>query len=187
MKQLRIILFTFSLFACTENNKSSQVLPPDLKVVNFDTLLRKTDDGWFYKGSLFSGYMIEIEKDGRIVYELPIIDGKENGLAKGWYNTGEKLVERNFVNGKKQGTFEQWWPNGNRRYLFQYKNNQYEGVQFIFFPNGKKQQEGNYLAGEEEGLQRIWNEKGELISNYTIKNKKLYGIISVKSCMPVTH
>jgi hypothetical protein len=36
-------------------------------------------------------------------------------------------------------------------------------------------------------LQRIWDEKGVLISNYTIKNKKLYGIISVRSCMPVNH
>ena len=61
------------------------------------------------------------------------------------------------------------------------------GRQLVFYPNGQKHQESNYLAGNEEGIQRVWNEKGELISNYTIKDKKLYGIISVKSCLPDGH
>ncbi len=187
MKHLIFTLFLFSFFSCSENTKNKQATPPDLKVVNYDTLLRKTDKGWLYKGLPFSGYLIEQEKDKRIVYQLPIIEGKENGIAKGWYNTGEKLIERTFIEGKKEGIFEQWWPNGNYRYLFNYKNDQYEGKQIVFFPNGKIQQESYYLAGKEEGLQRIWNEEGVLISNYTIKNKKLYGVISVKSCMPVGH
>ena len=61
---------------------------------------------------MFSGYVVQIEKDGRIVYSLPVIEGKENGIAKGIYNTGEKLMERNFINGKREGGFKQWWPNG---------------------------------------------------------------------------
>ena len=156
-------------------------------MVQFDSLLKKTNEGWLYKGKPFSGYMIQTEKDGKLVYELPIIEGKENGLAKGIYNTGEKLMERNFANGKREGIFKQWWPNGNYRYLFTFKNDEYDGIQYVFFPDGKKRQVSNYILGELDGLQSIWDENEQLISNYTYKNKKLYGIITAKNCMPNAH
>jgi antitoxin component YwqK of YwqJK toxin-antitoxin module len=156
-------------------------------VVNYHHDLKKTDTGWVYQGKFFSGYMVEKETNGRIVYTLPIIKGKENGLATGIYNTGEKLLERNFVQGKKEGDFIQWWPNGHYRYLYHYRNNVYHGLQRVYFPDGKMRQESNYVNGEEEGLQRVWNQQGELVSNYTIKDKKLYGVIKVKSCIANAH
>jgi antitoxin component YwqK of YwqJK toxin-antitoxin module len=174
-------------FSCHAGKEKSVQVPPQLRVFNYDTLLKKTADGWLYKGKLFSGYMVQAEKDGRIVYELPITGGKENGTAKGIYNTGEKLMERIFIDGKREGISTQWWPNGHIRYLFTYKNDVYEGVQYVFFPDGKKQQVSNYRLGELEGLQSIWNKEGQLISNYTYRDKKLYGIIIAKNCMPNGH
>ena len=63
----------------------------------------------------------------------------------------------------------------------------YDGKQYVFFADGKKRQIGNYCNGEMDGLQSIWDEEGQLISNYTYRNKKLYGIIKVKNCMPNGH
>ncbi|WP_301921076.1 toxin-antitoxin system YwqK family antitoxin [Ferruginibacter sp.] len=162
-------------------------LPPNIKIFNYDTLLKQSAEGWVYKGKPFNGYMVQEEINHRIVYELPIINGWENGLAKGCYYDGVKLLERFYTNGKKEGSFKQWWRNGNYRYLFHYKNDKYEGSQLVFFPDGSKRQESTYQNGDEEGIQRIWNEQGILISNYTIKNKRQYGIIKVKSCIPATH
>lgn len=173
-----VILFLF-FGSCQENKKR-------ISISNFDSNLRKTDKGWIYKNKAFTGFMIE-EENHRVVYCLPIADGKEEGLAKGWYNSGEKLSERVFINGKIEGIFKQWWPNGRLRYWLKYKNNIFDGKQIIYYPNGKVREESNYQSGEKEGIQRVWDEKGSLISNYTIKNKKLYGIISVKSCIPVGH
>lgn len=187
MKQLMLITVILILSACNTNNKNKLKVPPELRVTNFDLSLKKTADGWFYKKQSFSGYMVQVEKNGRTVYELPIVDGKENGMANGSYNTGEKLMERNFADGKREGIFKQWWPNGNYRYLFNYKNDVYDGRQYVFFIGGKKQQESNYVLGELEGLQRIWNQDGQLISNYMYKDKKLYGIITAKNCMPNAH
>ncbi|MBO0952356.1 hypothetical protein J2I46_27485 [Fibrella sp. HMF5405] len=175
------------VFGCLQVNSDRPGTPPNVEVVNYDTLLRKTDDGWLYEGQLFSGYMVEKERDGRIVYRLPILDGRENGVATGWYNTGEKLLVRLFIDGKKEGQFRQWWPNGKLRYAFQYKDDEYDGLQRVYFPTGKKREESTYLAGEQEGPQRVWNESGQLVSNYTIRYKRTYGIVSVKSCMPVSH
>ena len=163
-----------------------QILP-ELYVQNYDTALQKTAVGWIYRGQLFNGYLIESGIDGRILYKLPVINGKEEGEATGWYNTGEKLLARHFRNGNKEGRFEQWWPNGKYRYLFNYTNDQLNGQQLVYYPNGQKRLESNYLHGKEEGIQRSWNQQGSLISNYTIKNNKLYGVIRVKSCMPSGH
>jgi antitoxin component YwqK of YwqJK toxin-antitoxin module len=176
-----------SLFSCKREDDRRLQNPPNVLVKNFDSFLKKENGSWVYQGKIFSGFMIQVEKDNRLVYHLPIIDGKENGLAKGWYNTGEKLMERIFVDGKKEGEFKQWWPNGNLRYLYQYKNDQLDGTQVVYFPNGKKRQVSHYAAGKEEGLQSVWNEEDILISNYTIKNEKLYGVITVKSCISTGH
>ena len=160
--------------------------PPPFEVKNIDTLLSKTDRGWAYKKQLFNGYMIQVENNGMIVYRLPIINGKEQGMAIGFYNSGEKLLERKFNKGEKQGVFKQWWPNGNLRYLFNYNHDKYNGKQIVFFHFGKVQEEKNYLNGIENGVQRIWDSTGILISNYTVKNKKTYGAISAADCMPVS-
>ena len=179
-KRPLIYLFLFLFFgSCQENKKR-------INILNFDPNLKKTDKGWIYKNKAFTGFMIEEEND-RVVCRLPIADGKEEGLAKGWYNSGEKLSEKIFINGKIEGIFKQWWPNGRLRYWLKYKYNVFDKKQIVYFPNGKVREESNYQSGEKEGIQRVWDEKGSLISNYTIKNKKLYGIISVKSCIPVDH
>jgi antitoxin component YwqK of YwqJK toxin-antitoxin module len=182
MNKLGIFVSMLALYSC--GSADNPRTPPDIQVVNYDPLLQKTENGWRYKRQPFSGYMVEIETDGRVVYRLPILNGKEWGLARGWYNTGEKLLERRFVAGKKEGSFRQWWPNGRYRYVFQYKNDQYNGVQFVFFPNGKKREESHYRNGEKEGSQRVWDEAGQVVSNYTIRNQRVYGVVSIESCIP---
>jgi len=171
-------------FAILHNACNAIEKPPSFFVKNTDSLLSKTDHGWFYRERLFSGYMIEVENNGQVVYSLPIVQGKEHGRAVGYYNSGAKLLERPFVHGKREGVFKQWWPNGRMRYLFTYKRDKYEGRQTVYFHFGQVQEEKNYVEGLEEGVQRIWDSNGKLISNYTVKNKIVYGAISAKDCMP---
>lgn len=179
-----IFAFLLLCFACCQN-KQKEI--PNFEVSNTNAALIKTDENWFYEGNLFSGYMVEKESDGQLVYKLPILEGKQQGIAIGWYNSGEKLLERIYINGKCEGIFKQWWPNGQLRYLFNYENDVFQGKQIVYFPNGNTREESNYQSGEKEGIQRVWNGKGLLISNYTLKNKKLYGVITVKSCIPTGH
>ena len=188
VKRLMIAGLLLFVFACNSNKKQIAIFPPSYNVLNFDTALKRNDNGYYYHGKPFSGYMIQQEKAGRVVYKLPIINGLENGLALAWYNTGEKLLEQYYVDGKIEGVFKQWWPNGNYRYLFNYKNGQFNGTQTVFFPDCKIRQRSNYQMGTEEGLQQTWDSTWQLVSNYTLKNNKLYGVISVQSCIPTaTH
>lgn len=170
------------IFSCDSSNKKSI---PILYVQNFDTALKKINGQWNYKNELLNGYIIEKSSDGKnILYQAPVIDGLEEGWAWGRYNSLEKLMMRYYSIGKVEGSFTQWWPNGNKRYSFNYKHDQMDGRQLVYYPKGQLHQESNYAEGNEEGIQRVWDENGKLISNYTIKNKKLYGVISVKSCLP---
>lgn len=158
-----------------------------LNVQNYDSELVQQEGTWYYHQKLFNGYRVESARDGKILYQLPIVDGKASGEALGWYNTGEKMMCRHFKDGLPEGIFEQWWPNGNYRYRFYYSKGKMNGQQLVFYPTGEKRQESNFLNGIVEGVQRNWDENGDLVSNYTIKNKKLYGIISIRSCIPVDH
>ena len=75
-KPLTSLFFAFLILACHERKAKNSVL-------NVDTNLKKTDRGWLYKGQPFSGYMLEKEEN-RVVYQFPISEGLEKGLAKGW-------------------------------------------------------------------------------------------------------
>ena len=162
-------------------------IPPNFLVQNYDPLLKKTDNGWLYKGRPFNGYMVESGIDGRVLYKLPIINGREEGIAEGWFDTGEKLMVRHFTNGLQQGRFIQWWPNGNQRYMFNYVAGKMHGQQWVFYPNGQKRQENNFTDGQLDGMQRAWTADGKLTSNYAVKRNHLYGVVGTKSCLPVGH
>ena len=186
MKHLALMVLASLLLTSFGGHERKHAASLAMSVVNYDTSLLKINGVWLHHQEPFSGYRIELENN-QLVYRLPIINGKENGIAQGWYNDGKILMERNYVDGKKDGLFNQWWPNGNVRYLFHYKEDQLEGTQLIFFPDGSKREESNYELGRKEGRQQTWNEEGFLISNYVIKNNKLYGVIASKSCLPVFH
>ena len=162
-------------------------LPPQILIDHPNPLLIQKDFIWYYRGKLFSGYMVERERNGKIVYQLPILNGREEGIAWAWYSTGEKLLKRIYIQGKKSGVFEQWWPNGHYRYVFHYREDKMDGAESVFYPNGHLRQLSHFKEGKEEGLQSAWNTHGDLISNYTIRKGRLYGIIGVKSCIPTGH
>ena len=161
--------------------------PPNLLVQNYDTLLKKTDNGWLYRGLPFNGYMVESGRDGAILYKLPIINGLEEGEAFGYYNTGEKLLVRHYKKGLQEGLFTQWWPNGRVRYACLYKADKLNGLQLAYYPTGQIKQESHFIEGEEAGRQKAWTAGGVLITNYTVKNNKKYGIVNTQSCLPVYH
>jgi antitoxin component YwqK of YwqJK toxin-antitoxin module len=182
---IRFAIAACLLFCCNACNLFNQKKIPVIRVQNFDSALKKINGFWFYKNKLLNGQIEEKSLDGKsVLYYVPVIDGLEEGQASGKYNTGEKLMTRSYAKGKVEGEFVQWWPNGNARYRLNYKDDKLDGKQLVFYPNGDRHEENNYAEGNVEGIQRVWNEDGQLISNYTIRNKKLYGVISVKSCLP---
>jgi antitoxin component YwqK of YwqJK toxin-antitoxin module len=180
MKKVLCLLFLFCLGCSLPDNGR---LHPNVSISRNDPALYRHQGQWRYKGNIFSGYIIQ-EQNHLIVSKAPIVNGLTNGQAVSFYENGHPMLEQSFTNDKLDGPYKQWWRNGQLRYLFFYKDDQYVGTQKVFFENGKLREEANYTAGKLDGLQRVWDGNGQLVSNYTIRNNKIYGIISIESCLP---
>jgi len=179
------LLCVLFYWGCSLSGNDGLPTPPDRQVNQDDPHLYQLQGLWRYNGKVFSGYIIQEQPNNHIlISKTPIIEGLTTGKVLGFFENGHKLLEQSLVRDRQEGAYIQWWRNGQCRYQFFYKDDQYDGKQKAFFENGRLREEANYSAGKLDGLQRVWDEKGQLISNYTIRNNKVYGIISVESCIP---
>jgi antitoxin component YwqK of YwqJK toxin-antitoxin module len=176
--------FARAITSCTSLSEQTTRLPPDVFTEKTDTSLRNENGIWMLSGQKYNGYIVE--KDSNIlVAKLPIIDGKENGLALGWYKNGKKRYELNFLHGNRDGTHKGWHPNDTLSFSYFFHEDKYEGEQNTYFPSGHRFQCLNYVNGYEDGKQKSWNDSLRVINNFTVKNGKLYGVIGRYDCMSV--
>ncbi|MFC6225899.1 toxin-antitoxin system YwqK family antitoxin [Hymenobacter artigasi] len=164
--------------------ESTKVITPARVIAVTDTALHNRNGTWFYKNRKATAVIVE-QKGPVVTARLPVIDGKENGLATGWYPTSEKRFERRYQNGNREGRHQTWYKNGRLAGENVFRDDKYEGPQVSYFESGHRWQRLNYVKGYEEGKQKTWNDNGLVINNFTIKNGKLYGVIGRYDCMSV--
>ncbi len=158
--------------------------PPAVFIDKDNKAIKNINGVWFHHTTKFSGYLIEFD-GSQLISKIPILNGLENGTAIGWFVDGKKRVERSFRNGNRHGYHTGWYENGTLAFEYFFKDDKFEGEQKTYFNNGNKWQSLMYLHGYEEGKQKSWNEEGRLINNFTVKNRKLYGVIGRYDCMSV--
>jgi antitoxin component YwqK of YwqJK toxin-antitoxin module len=182
-----LLLFVVAVLSNCGQSSTSVVVNNTAKnkfVINSDPFLKRVNGVWFYKNEKLNATIIEIKNDDTIA-NIPVLDGKENGLAKGWFDGGEKRYEKFFEKGQKNGIHKLWYKNGQLAGLNFYKNDKLDSTQLSFFESGNLWQELHYVNGQEEGKQKTWNDSGRIINNFTVKNGKLYGVIGRYDCMSV--
>lgn len=194
MFNFRFILVVMGLSACAQVDTpatagqavftSNVLTPPAIVVDRADTALHNNNGTWLYQGKVFSGFLLEKEK-GKVLVKTPIIKGKAHGWEKGWYSSGKRSFEKFFLQGDREGAHRGWWENDSLRFENHFVHDKFEGRQASFYPNGKKWDERYYLHGYEEGTQRAWNMEGILVTNFTVKNGKVYGVIGRFDCMSI--
>ncbi|EOR95881.1 putative exported 24-amino acid repeat protein [Arcticibacter svalbardensis MN12-7] len=181
-------LILLSLTACDQKKQSkgqsAVKVAPKVYILVTDTALHNQNGTWMYKGKKANGYIIEQNAEV-ITGKLPVVDGKENGIAYGWFETGEKRYERNFKNGNRDGVHKIWYKNGKLAALNFFIDDKFEGEQKGYFKSGNLWQSLQYANGYEEGKQKTWNDSGRVVNNFTVKNGKLYGVIGRYDCMSV--
>ncbi len=187
MKAIAPIFFLFFI-SCNQKQSDQRELtekvPPEIFISSTDTALHNNNGTWFYKNQKANGYILE-KKGNALITKLPVMNGKENGIAYGWFETGEKRYERSFKNGDREGTHKIWYKNGQLAGLNFFKTDKLEGEQKMYFESGNLWQSLYYVNGYEEGKQKTWNDSSRLINNFTVKNGKLYGVIGRYDCMSV--
>ncbi|MBA4197551.1 MAG: hypothetical protein C0459_08345 [Chitinophaga sp.] len=182
MNRKIIIVLTLSclLISCFNNT------PPDVLVMSNDATLKNVNTYWMYNDKKFNGYIIEKDKD-KIVSKLPVINGKENGIALGWYASGKKKFQRVYTDGNRQGLHIGWYENDSVSFIYHFKDDKLDGEQTTYYNNGQLWQQLHYVNGYEEGKQKAWSKDGRVVNNFTVKNGKLYGVIGRFDCMQVAN
>jgi antitoxin component YwqK of YwqJK toxin-antitoxin module len=156
--------------------------PPLFFVSKEDQLLKNNAGYWMYNKDTLSGFITENYK-GFVLSKIPIIKGKEEGWATGWYSGGKKKFKAFYRNGNREYIQKGWFENGAIAYELNFREDLFEGVQRYYYSNGCLKQESCYRNGNEEGVQKVWNSEGRLTYNYTIKNGKLYGVVGRFDCV----
>jgi antitoxin component YwqK of YwqJK toxin-antitoxin module len=188
--RINALIIFIIVASCGQKTKGKYKMEPTVKVAPTfhilanDTALHNNNGTWLYKNQMLYGYIVE-KKKNFVTAKLPILNGKENGVAYGWFKNGNLRYERNFKNGNREGLQKIWYESGQLAGLSFFKDDKLEGEQTSYFESGHIWQSLHYKNGYEEGQQKTWNDSGRVINNFTVRNGKLYGIIGRYDCMSV--
>jgi antitoxin component YwqK of YwqJK toxin-antitoxin module len=178
-----LFLLNLTVISCSLKNEPEEILIPEKRVLAKSMELEQRGALLFYGDSLFSGYVMEKHGNGNLKSQLPYWKGKKQGIFLGWYETGQLHFKRYYADGKKTGEHQAWWWNGKQKFSYYFKKGKYEGTQIEYFSSGDTLSVRNFKNGQEEGSQKIWSIRGELTTNYVIKNNKRYGFAGKRDCV----
>lgn len=112
-----------------------------------DGVLYLKDGDDVFSGSFVENYGPEFRK-----LEIAIVDGRADGISRGWYENGQIEVEEFFVNGVSNGLRSRW------------------------YENGSKKSEAPIEDGVISGLFRQWHENGNLAAVVAMQDGKNHGL-----------
>ena len=180
------LLWGLLFSACSDSSSSSpgsepvgskEIVIPDVRILSTDSLLHRKNGVLFLGDTAFSGMLVEVYDGGATKSRTPYFNGREQGVAWGWYPDGTKMFEREYNAGKREGMHYGWWENGTLKFKYQFRNDLNEGEAQDWFPDGRL-----YKDGRESGHQQMWNEDGSVQANYVVVKGRRYGSIGSKPC-----
>lgn len=160
---------------------------PQLKIYHEDDINLFTKGGiTTLNDSIFSGVVIGFHPESKDTASIrSFVNGKEDGVWKQFYESGNLKESRFFAAGKKTGEYHLWWENGTEKAIYRFENDEYEGESREWNPEGRLIRVMNYKAGYEEGLQQLWYDNGKIKANYQIINGRRFGLLGTKNCVNV--
>ena len=115
------------------------------------------------KGNLYSG-TLELSENGIKTAVLEIRNGRANGEANYYFETGQLMRTGTHENGEKHGKWVTYNESGVMIGLAFYNAGKKDGTWIAWDDNGKKRFEMNYKNGEKVGTWIQWDENGALFS-----------------------
>ena len=124
------------------------------------------------RGTIPDGIAREYYQSGKLMEEVPYLNGKQEGKSTWYYETGVVKGERNYRAGKLDGIIKWYYTTGSLGTEFNYKNGKLEGLTRLYWENGNLKAEDYYENGRREGRKTLYYNSGELRFVYTYKNGK---------------
>ena len=114
-----------------------------------DALQRRADGLWYLADAEqpYTGMTERKHFDGTRINEISYRNGKQHGLTKFWYNTGNPRSVFHFSAGKLDGNSTYYYKGGGMQNVTTYRAGVLHGARIDWWPNGKKSFEENYDNG----------------------------------------
>ncbi len=87
-------------------------------------------------------------KNGKIWSELPMADGKKNGVQKIFYPDGKLWKEIPYKGGVRNGVYKEYYENGTVQAEYPYAAGVLNGIQKSYYPDGKLNLKIEYKNGQ---------------------------------------
>ena len=128
--------------------------------------ISEDENGIYYadNNTLYTGTYEEFFDNGNMKFEIPIQEGKKNGIIFYYYEDGTKMEQRSYKNNIMHGTWITWNNKGVKTGEANYQNGIKHGKWFIWDDKGTLRCEMNYHNGEKRGVWKIFGEDGKLES-----------------------
>ena len=125
----------------------------------------------------YTGTATDKHPNGKKRLEIPIKNGKVNGMSKEWAKNGQKIHETTYVNGVQNGRETHWYVMGQKKLEVNLVQGNAEGVCTEWYKNGTKKSEGNFTNGKENGEHKWWFNKGQIDQIVFYENGLAQGMV----------
>jgi hypothetical protein len=178
VKQLPVFFSALILLSC----KEKPIDIPAIYTSHSDTALHIINGKAFYKGSLFSGHIVDTNDKADTVLAMSYYNGLPEGMYRQWYADKQLAAERFFINGNKEGIHRGWWENGKSKFECHFMDDEYEGEVKEWNRDGFLYKIFHYHKGHEEGSEKLWWDDGRLRANYVVTGGERFGLTGQKLC-----
>jgi antitoxin component YwqK of YwqJK toxin-antitoxin module len=119
------------------------------------------------------------EKNGFLEQNLNYVNGKLNGIAETYYESGKLKEYRSYVDGKLNGIYKIYYENGNLKQESNTINDKYNGITKLYNENGSLASVENYVDDKLNGITKLYYKSGSLQAEQNYINGKLNGIYKI--------
>lgn len=113
---------------------------------------------------------------GKLQSEVPLKNGKQEGMGKLYYESGALLGEGYGKNGKLEGLVKAYYASGALLVEVPFKNGELEGLAKAYYENGTLLAEVPFKDNELKGLVKAYYENGALLAELSGKISEQEGL-----------
>lgn len=112
---------------------------------------------------------------GELKYTVPYTRGKKEGLFKEFYQSGSLRLETPYKNDMREGIAKQYYENGSLYWETPLRQDKASGIEKGYYPSGKLYRTNTYKDGVWDGISKVYFENGKLAGSGKFRKGELVG------------
>lgn len=163
-------------------DENTSIVIDSMEVAKSQLVLNQLEGTWYFNSKPYNGYSLKFYANGGLEERLGFYEGKRQGIAKRWSESGVLRVESYYHQNKLVGDYKSWWENGVLAEASFYENGLKQGEEKQWYDSGQLSKLRRLVDGNENGMQQAWLKNGTLYINYEAKNGRVFGLLRSNLC-----